>query len=773
MGACCSVKSKDKIAENFHKFVYKNLKRRIPNIPENFDDLKKEIQSELKISKFEVFIQGEKITSNHQYQSFIHSSQSLEFTIKDLEETQTSVSKKPSIDSNLCPNLPPSLDCHLCKVEISQSKFLTTLIIHEGFICIHQAILPKAPVSLFCSVTGKSKANSKLRYLNTFDQIHFYKLEKVDLSKIPGISQESIADDDDFNAFLDGRMIPLKPNADDPDLLSSTERAFEVTKEGESLFTKEKLLGLVVKIIDINSIKYLRASTLLQICMEILLVPSVPSLNQGDSEDLAKFSGSVVDKQGNFLMPWVLISTKFVLVPKQLLKAGDETLGLNVLSEKFKLERFQVDKSDFFEVHGFSIYKIEAELTESLDEDLVVEPRKKGKIYFGEGHSVSVKRKNDEIFHVSQAIDSLFQGYFVVARGKITGMVLKVHGYEVTLVSGLMLKDKISQIKKSKGLELQESHFAKSKVKKNYPLISPSAISFQNSPEYISRAPKEFEEEIIIAEKPKSFLEAGNDHEDAFEGEFEFNPTLTSQPDLLPENFSYAFIDNKLIKYSSALYKPIIIDKHLSMQEGGSFLTTPQGLIYTVGELALVVSEEDQQLQRLHTQHYFHCSVWHQNAVFVISGENCVEVEKFSFAEGAWEIVPSLSQPRVSAAACSTGNFIYVMGGVVEERIVKSILKFAQVWEEIEATLPEPMRSLGLFADRDQFVVFGGKGQSGFVGKYFLIDFNFKVTMTAEFKMVGEFSQRSVGVADGGFSIVISEDNMIEFSNGLFKVVSS
>lgn len=773
MGACCSVKGKDKIAENFHKFVYKNQKRRIPNIPENFDDLKKEIQSELKISKFEVFIQGEKITNNNQYQSLIHSSQSLEITIKDLEETQTSIPKKPSIDSNLCPNLPPSLHSYLCKVEISQSKFLTTLILHEGFICIHQAILPKPATSLYCSISNKSKANSKLRYLNTFDEIHFYKLEKVDSSKIRGINQEMIADDDDLNVFLDGAMIPLNSSADDENLLISKQRAFETTKEGEALFTNEKLLGLVIKIINISSIKYVKASTLLKICMEILIVPDAPSLSQEDSEDLAKFSGSVLDKQGNFMMPWVLISNKFVLVPKQLLKAGDEILSLNVLSEKFKLEKFSVEKSDFFEVHGFAVYKIETETTECLDQDLIIEPRKKGKIYFGEGHSVSVKRKNDEMFQVSQALDSHFQGYFVITRGKITGMVLKLQGYEVTIVSGPMLKDKLSQIKKSKSLELQESPLTKSKVKKNYPLISPSAISFKNSPEYVHQSENKFEEEIIIAEKPKSFLEAGNDPDNEVQGEIEFNLTLTSQPDLQPENFSYAFINNKLIKYSSVLYKPIIIDKHLSMQEGGSFLTTPQGLVYTIGELALVIAEEDQKLQRLNTQHYFHSSVWHQNAIYVISGENNVEVEKFSFNEQAWEIVPSLNQPRVSAAACSTGNFIFVMGGVVEGRIVKSILKFAQVWEEIDASLPIPIRGLGLFVDRDQFVVFGGKGESGFVGKYFLMDLNFKVKMTAEFKMVGEFSQRSVGVANGGYSIVISEENMIEYSNGLFKVVSS
>jgi hypothetical protein len=81
------------------------------------------------------------------------------------------------------------------------------------------------------------------------------------------------------------------------------------------------------------------------------------------------------------------------------------------------------------------------------------------------------------------------------------------------------------------------------------------------------------------------------------------------------------------------------------------------------------------------------------------------------------------------------------------------------------------LRNQGVFYDRGKFVVFGGRGKNSLCDKYFLLDEQAELKTTGELKTLGKFNNKAVGVFDGTFSIVISQNEMMEYRDGYFKRV--
>jgi hypothetical protein len=208
------------------------------------------------------------------------------------------------------------------------------------------------------------------------------------------------------------------------------------------------------------------------------------------------------------------------------------------------------------------------------------------------------------------------------------------------------------------------------------------------------------------------------------------------------------------------------------MQEGGSFTATPAGLVYIVGEIALIIKEEDEVLPKLNSPHFFHCSIWHQENLFVISGENNKKVEKFDFKERFWINCPSLPEDRQEAAVCSSGMSLFLMGGGKNGVISRDIFKFDEDWVKLKVALPVLLKNLGVIFDRDRFILFAGESENTLNDRYFVFDLEFNHLETGELLVKGKFSRKAFGYLNGVYSFVFSEKHALEYKDGFFSQVN-
>jgi len=136
-----------------------------------------------------------------------------------------------------------------------------------------------------------------------------------------------------------------------------------------------------------------------------------------------------------------------------------------------------------------------------------------------------------------------------------------------------------------------------------------------------------------------------------------------------------------------------------------------------------------------------------------------------------WKMVSDLPDSRKNAAICSAGEYVYLMGGEVNGKVDNSILRFKQTWETISFTLPFPLMKMGLiFSDR-KFVVFGGSMEKVFNDLFYILDENCKLSAKGEFPITGCFNDKPIGVMNETYSILINQNEVLEFSSGFFKLV--
>jgi hypothetical protein len=143
-------------------------------------------------------------------------------------------------------------------------------------------------------------------------------------------------------------------------------------------------------------------------------------------------------------------------------------------------------------------------------------------------------------------------------------------------------------------------------------------------------------------------------------------------------------------------------------------------------------------------------------------------VECYDFNRKRWSEVAPLPLNIENAAACSADRFIYVFGGEINTSVSNRIYKFDENWIMLDVNLPFSLRNMGVIYHKEKFVVFGGMGNKLFNGKWFTLDKDLKLVTEADFQMTGFYSHKAVGRIDDKFSIVIDEDNALEYENGLF-----
>jgi hypothetical protein len=277
----------------------------------------------------------------------------------------------------------------------------------------------------------------------------------------------------------------------------------------------------------------------------------------------------------------------------------------------------------------------------------------------------------------------------------------------------------------------------------------------------------------------RSIQEADIGEEKVEEGEIEFSMSQSSMYSTLrpvhvePEEISYMFSRNSLLKYSNKYYKAQKIDLELNPKSCSTFTTTSQGLAIISGTSAQLIRDSEKiDLPNLKHHHMFHSTVFHQDRLFVIGGQNCSAVESLDLSNFYANWKEEIETPVIfqEAAACSDGKNIFVISSGLHDHGKPSAYKFDGRWEFISWQVPE-FAGMGMIYFEEMFVLFGGQGKNVRNDCFYIFDRQGCVVSVKEFQMPGVYYNKAIGRSEDIFCIGTDYQYFLEFSNGDFKVV--
>jgi hypothetical protein len=127
-----------------------------------------------------------------------------------------------------------------------------------------------------------------------------------------------------------------------------------------------------------------------------------------------------------------------------------------------------------------------------------------------------------------------------------------------------------------------------------------------------------------------------------------------------------------------------------------------------------------QDLPKAPSNHLNHAGLLHKSFYVAIGGQKNMNVESLHLHSLRWSKLPPLPFPIEWPGACSSGDFIYVVGGKIEEKSVNSVWKFEREWKLLNWKLPWNTIGPGIIAIGQEIIVFGG--QQGEKTQYFVIE---------------------------------------------------
>jgi hypothetical protein len=443
----------------------------------------------------------------------------------------------------------------------------------------------------------------------------------------------------------------------------------------------------------------------------------------------------IVDKSGERLTTNVALSSSYVIIHEKYLPEKPNSVYLKSNPQNKKMKFFR-------ENEPFIIYKLQGEEVESIEKKNIGKLVKKATIASNNKVDITQAEQVSE-YKSPKDLNDNYLGFPVFHKNFLIGFVSKISGKNVTLVDpGTILPE----IKNSPKSSLEPI-----KVKIN-------SIDFENSPK-----PVESEiEEVIINSKERDFQDKEIDSVSEM--------TIDMSPGS-PDQYSYYLsLPNRLYSYRSTNLFTNWVNLRGNFQEGGSFTSSPIGLYYIGQKAAKIINEgKIEDLTDLKNSHLFHSAVWHQDTLYVIGGVDTTSVEYLE--NDSWTPGPELLFSVQNSAVCSTGNFIYLMGGRNAYGLTNSVLKLDKIWEELSWKSPWKLEGMGLIYSKDCFILFGGCGKSLKNNKYCEIDLNGKENSRAELPATGFFARKAFGKVEDTYSFLVSEHTALEYSF-CFKLVS-
>lgn len=809
MGACSSVNRRV-------TYIYKDNKKSLKLIPNSQADLRKSIRSEIQIKNFDIFIDNQKIDSDESYKKFINSRTHLNVEIRDKESTKPQTPKEPEeavtknektfkdggsrvtfkekselvpdisrkqhkVKQNCIDHAPKNLKKYGCTVFSEDfSVEIDTFIVGPGFVWISDESVANPWITMRYHLGEKSESRS-LRYVNTFEHLLLYKLQ--DFNGRVASEKSYFGEENEFFSVIEGNQYSFIRDTQNPNQFSANS-PLEDLKSGKVMYSKDQVIGMVSKVISPTIFEIFFFSSSFKTIENLIFKNNETEILETirHTGELSQFSGKIYTSDGQFIMAWLVVHPEYILIPSHKLLGISDSLVIK-LNEKETVPLNKLKRSEFRNIEYlgyFEIFQFNKPRAKTIPETFISQPKSKG-VIFNRGKEISMKLINkhsefEEIYNyqVNQPIDCEFQGTFVSIHGKFFGLIAAINGYSV--------------------LTLDLSHFERTifnkkavkagKKGKNYPVIPANSISFKNSPPKLpvyssllssshskssSSDKEDNSSEMIVKKAEKNWQEAGVEEENfEFGGEFQLDLNISEAK---PENYTYIATGKNLIKYNSEQFGPIVMEMPIKLKKGASFTTTPYGLIIVSESWAQVIKEETENLPLLMSSHLFHACVWHKGLLFVVSGESNNCVETLEIGADKWQMIEDLPESRKNAAICSAGEYVYLMGGEVNGKVDNSILRFRGNWETISFTLPFPLMKMGLiFSDR-KFVVFGGSMEKIFNDIFYVLDENCKLSAKGEFPIAGDFNDKPIGLMNETYSILISLNEVLEFSSGFFKLV--
>ena len=200
-------------------------------------------------------------------------------------------------------------------------------------------------------------------------------------------------------------------------------------------------------------------------------------------------------------------------------------------------------------------------------------------------------------------------------------------------------------------------------------------------------------------------------------------PVLTPKTSLIETIYfqpTTSFLDNEnniLLFYSleEAVCKAI---QCVEMISGSTAISTQYGIIVcglTSQQQALVWLYDGKTIRELPPtmkKHLYHSCVAINNLLYVISGSTTA-VEIYDFTTNCWTFTTPFTKRRCNATAVYA-NYVYVIGGKRENKLLSSILKLKNdSWIKIKVKLPQKIFSCGCLVFNKELLVFGGTTSDG------------------------------------------------------------
>jgi hypothetical protein len=418
MGACFCGSGKDQLIYNG---TVKNIDRK--QLPSEYRKVLALIKSEYQIKDFTLSANGIPINNQETYSKVLK--RRAHFTITDLQYPSKSL-KTFEPETDFCKNICPEYHQNLCKVT---AKFLElrALIIGEGFLFISLSYFSRGiPKDLQCEFMSRKKIIRSLSYLNTFQEICFFKIitkKSSDLKKL--FIEKALQKENNLKIWVDHELVSVERSENNPNMLNSKVKTFDRLKIGDCLFGQGVFLGVLIKIFDPFSAEIVFQSLLVEISSEIKNPSSTYNLPDQPENQINDYLGSVLDENGSFLFPWFVISEYFVLIPQEI--SSSEVLQLSLRGKLHKLTITKIDTPDKnFSKLEFSVYKFEKNLDFSLPESFSGKINKRTKLPYGDGKTFDLKKFNENELIINEKINHLFFGYMLFSHSKLAGIVTRV-----------------------------------------------------------------------------------------------------------------------------------------------------------------------------------------------------------------------------------------------------------------------------------------------------------------------------------------------------------
>lgn len=454
---------------------------------------------------------------------------------------------------------------------------------------------------------------------------------------------------------------------------------------------------------------------------------------------------TVVDKTETPMFSTMLLLKQYLVIHKRYVPKNPSALFFKYQDNNKEKMIPTLEFSDFW------LYKIEIEEYPSLNEDHCVRFTRKAKILGGRPIELAQNYNRHELYKASEYLNENYLGFPVFSKYNLIGYIKSVSDDNIILESVYHIVKTVipSTIKVRKNAKLE---------KRKGPTIPESALRMlrPGSPVKaieIKPAPKN-DYEMKFTEKPKPP-----------------EPALTlDTATSIPENYSYLYLPSgSIATYHARQLSPNVTKLMLDINRGATFTSTPKGLLVVYKTRCWRINEHKVELNQLLFSHRFHAAVWHKNALFVISGKDCV-ITEFLDQDMNWQKAEDMIVAKENSAVCSTGDCIFIAGGREGEVFTDTIFKYTNQWEQLSWKIPWKLEGMGMLFVKDQLIMFGGFGKVLKNGMFLVVDQSGKESLRGELPKYAFFSDKSFGCHDDVYCCLIAKDTVLEYSN-CFKLV--